>query len=410
MGLIDWLPWRRRQDTHFAKVLNGYTPIFSQSGGYSIYTSDVVQQAMECIVSEMKKLNPTHVLNAGSDETPVNGAIQRLLNSPNPLMTSSELIEKITWSLLLNYNAFVIPTYYVYMDEKGVGKRVYTGLYPVQPTKVDFIEDNTGAVFIKMRFANSYETTLAYSDVIHVRYRYSVNDYMGGGVDGQPDQRAIAQTVSLNNLLMDSVTKAMKSSMAINGVVKFNSLLDNGKTEAAMKELEEKLKNNESGFLPLDLKADYMPLTKDIKLVDEETLKFIDEKILRNFGVPLEILRGDYTPQQYEAFYQKTLEPIIIQMGQAFSRILFTRTKFNKGHRIKFYPKDLVFMSVDQTLEMIRLLGDSGALYENEKRVALGLRPLPELEGVRMQSLNYCDVEIAQDYQIGGQDNADDEE
>ncbi len=57
-------------------------------------------------------------------------------------------------------------------------------------------------------------------------------------------------------------------------------------------------------------------------------------------------------------------------------------------------------MSTDQTLEMVRLLGDSGALYENEKRVAFGLRPLPELEGKRKQSLNYIDVEFAQHYQL----------
>jgi hypothetical protein len=67
-------------------------------------------------------------------------------------------------------------------------------------------------------------------------------------------------------------------------------------------------------------------------------------------------------------------------------------------------------MSVYQTLEMIRLLGDSGTLYENEKRVALGMRPLKELTGVRMQSLNYVNVDIAPQYQVGklgGADNDD---
>ena len=35
-------------------MLNGYTPIFSQFGN-DIYASDVVQQAIVCIVDEMKK-------------------------------------------------------------------------------------------------------------------------------------------------------------------------------------------------------------------------------------------------------------------------------------------------------------------------------------------------------------------
>ena len=165
---------------------------------------------------------------------------------------------------------------------------------------------------------------------------------------------------------------------------------------------EEKLKNSESGFLPLDLKSEFIPIKHEIQLVDAETLKFIDEKILRHFGVPLCILTGDYTKEQYEAFYQKTLEPIIKSISEAFTKTLFTPRMRSYGNKIIFYPKDLIFMSVSQTLEMVRLLGDSGALYENEKRVAFGLRPLPELNGVRMQSLNYVNVNIANTYQTGG--------
>jgi hypothetical protein len=64
-------------------------------------------------------------------------------------------------------------------------------------------------------------------------------------------------------------------------------------------------------------------------------------------------------------------------------------------------PKELIFMTVSQTLEMINILSPTGALYENEKRVALGLRPLPELEGKRYMSLNWIDAENAAQYQTG---------
>ena len=61
-----------------------------------------------------------------------------------------------------------------------------------------------------------------------------------------------------------------------------------------------------------------------------------------------------------------------------------------------FYAKELIFMDTSQKLEMIRLLGDSGGLYENEKRVAFGYMPLAELEGVRMMSKNYGTVDSVQ--------------
>ena len=66
-------------------------------------------------------------------------------------------------------------------------------------------------------------------------------------------------------------------------------------------------------------------------------------------------------------------------------------------------------MTVAQTLEMINALSPTGALFENEKRTALGLRPLPELEGKRYMSLNWVNADNADQYQLGkvNVDNAD---
>ena len=399
MGWLDKLKRKSPKKQKWAQMLNGYTPIFSQFGT-NIYASDVVQQAVKCIVDEMKKLNPTHIRYNRNDPVPVSGTIQTLLNDPNPVMTTSEFLEKITWLLLLNYNAFILPTYYIYTNKDGTQVRVYDGLYPLKPTFVEFIEDESNRLYVKMRFENNFETTTPYSDLIHIKYNYSVNEYMGGDVSGQPDHKPVLDTLQLNQTLLEGVAKAMKASYAVNGVVKYNTMLDDGKTEAAMQELETKLRNSESGFLPLDLKSEFTPLERSTQLVDEATLKFIDEKILRNWGVPLSILTGDYTKEQYAAFYQKTLEPLIISISQAFTKKLFTRRERAFGNEIRLYPKDLIFMTVDQTLEMVNMLSNTGSIYENEKRVAFGLQPLPELEGKRYMSLNWVDVDIANQYQM----------
>lgn len=401
MEWFDKLFRRPPKNRKFAPTFDGFTPVYSQFGT-NIYASDVVQQALKCIVDEMKKLNPTHVRYNGSDPVPVKSTVQDVLNSPNDLMTTSEFLEKVVWLLLMNYNAFVIPTYYTWIDDKtGVERRYYEALYPINPTQVDFIEDASGRLFVSFLFWNGYTTTIPYDDVIHIRYNFSVNQYMGGNILGQPDHQALLQTLELNNDLLRGVAKAMKASYAINGVVKYNTLLDTDKTERALKELENKLRNSESGFLPLDLKAEFTPLEHKTALVDDKTLKFVDEKILRNFGVPLNILTGDYKKEQYEAFYQKTLEPLALAISQAFTKKLFTKREKAFGNRVELYPKDLIFMTVSQTLEMINILSPTGGLFENEKRTALGLKPLPELEGKRYMSLNWIDAENASQYQVG---------
>lgn len=401
--LIDFIDKFKlsKNNKNYAKILNGYSPIFSQFG-QDIYASDVVQQAISCIVTEMKKINPQHIRENGSDSVPIYDDIQRLLNQPNERMTQNDFLEKVFWQLFLNYNSFIIPTYEVKFDNDGNKTKRYTGLYPIQPINVDFLQDASGALFVKFKFLNDYETTLRYEDVIHLRYRFSVNELMGGNQFGQPDNDALLKTLELNNTLLEGVSKALKSSFAINGVIKYNTLLDDGKMDKAIKEIENHLKNNESGFLPLDIKGEFIPLQNNIELVDATTLKFIDEKILRHFGVSLPILTGDYTKAQYEAFYQKTLEPLILSVSQAFTKTLFSDREKGFGNKIVFYPHELIFMDTNQKLEMVRMLGDSGALYENEKRVAFGLRPLPELAGVRMMSKNYGTVDSVSQMDMNG--------
>ena len=399
MGWLDKLRRKPKTKTKYAQMLNGYTPIYSQFGD-DIYASDVVQQAINCIVIECKKLIPQHVKNNGSDVIPVNSDVQAVLNAPNEIMTTTDFIEKIIWQLYFNYNAFIIPTWYTRQESNGSLTRVYTGLYPIAPTNVEILQDDSDKLYIKFTFANGFETTLNYSDVIHIRKNYSVNEYMGGNEFGQPDNDALLKTLDLNYQLLHNLSKAMVSSCAVNGIVKYNTMMDDGKTELALKELEEKLKNSESGFLPLDIRAEFTPIEREIQMVDEATLKFIDEKILRHFGVPLCILTGDYTKEQYEAFFQKTIEPIVRTLSQAFTKSMFTTRERAFGNQIMFYTKDLIFLNTDQTLEMVNLLGASGSLYENEKRVAFGMRPLPELAGVRMMSLNYVNVEYAKEYQL----------
>ena len=407
-GVFDRLFNKQPPNTTLAPMLNGYAPIFSQFGT-NIYASDVVQQAVKCIVDEIKKLNPTHVRFIGSDPKPVkDSTIQSVLDDPNPLMTTSEFLEKTAWLLLLNYNAFIVPIYRTWIDEKtGESRRYYEALYPILPTTVDFIQDSSGRLFVKFWFASGENTTIPYDDVIHIKYNYSINDYMGGNQFGQPDHAALLKTLDLNNQLLQGIAKAMKASYAVNGIVKYNTLIDDGKTEKALKELERKLLSSESGFLPLDLKSEFTPIEHRSELVDGDTLKFIDDKILRNWGVPIDILRGDYSKETYEAFYQKTLEPIIKSFSQAFTKKLFTSREKAFGNKIEFYPKELIFMTVSQTLEMINILSPTGALFENEKRVALGLQPLPELDGVRLMSLNWIDANNAAQYQIGKNVNVD---
>lgn len=399
MGFLS--KWLKKKDEasfntyNLADILSGITPIYSSGFGDNIYASDVVQQAIFSIVSELKKLDPVHVRMVETDFVSVQGSVQSVLDAPNPLMTTSSFIEKIVWNLLLNYNSFVYPIW------EGENLKY---LYPLQPSKVEFDTNygGRGEVWVRLSFPNGEWIDLPYEDIIHLRYKYAFSEFMGGNLQGQPDFKPLLQTLKLNDSLLKGLAKSLNIQTSIQGVVKLKTMQNTQDQMAKVKEFEKKLQSNESGLLPLDISADYMPISKQVQLLDATTLEFIDKKILRTFGVSIAIVNGDYTKSQYEAFYQKTLEPIVKDLGQAFTKGIFSKRQTNGfNNKIVFYVKELIFMSTEQKLTLFTQLSNMGGCYVNEMRTAFGMRPISDLQGVRMMSLNYINADDAQKYQVG---------
>lgn len=388
-----WSRWFKKPDKQMnyslSDILSGVAPIYTNGFGNNIYASDVVQQAIYAIVTELKKLDPVHVRKAvkNSDYVSVASDIQRVLDAPNPLMTTSDFIEKIAWTLLLNYNAFIYP---IWEGDK------LTGLYPLQPSRVEFDPDygGTGKTWVRFTFPNNYTGEMPYDDVIHLRYRFSVSEFMGGNESGNPDFAPLLDTLKLNDTLLKGLAKSLNIQTSVNGLIKIKRMADYDEQVEKVKEFEKKLQANESGMLVQDISAEYVPLTKNVNLLDEKVLEFIDKKILRTFGVSIPIVNGDYTAAQYEAFYQKTLEPIVKSLGQAFTKGIFSKRQANGfNNKIVFYTKELIFMNTDQKIKLFDILVDSESCFKNEMRVAFGLRPLKELEGQLAASSNKTNAE-----------------
>lgn len=389
-----------RQQMQYVKFFDGLAPIFSQFGD-NIYASDVVQNCIDVIATECSKLMPKHIRtdNKGM-QTTVSSSLNRLFKfSPNELMTTKDFLEKIIWLLEMNSNAFIYPVYETLYDGRGNPYINYTAFYPLNPRIVNFIQDSTGKLFVELNFICGDTLTIAYTDIIHLRKKFSVNAIMGGGYNGQPDNDAILKVLEINDTVLQGIGKAIKTTLSIRGIIKINTMLDDDKQKAEREKFEAILSSGQTGILPMDLKGDYTPITVDPKLIDKDVMDFLQNKILNYFGVSVPIITGDFTDEQYQAFYEKTLEPIIISLGQAFSKTIFTQREQDVGNEIAFYPQKLLFTNTKNKIAVADILGNRGALTNNE---LLDLFGYPPYEGgdVREKSLNFVDTNIANAYQL----------
>lgn len=409
---------RGTQDKSLATFMSN-VPVFSQFGD-SIYASDVVQNCIDAIATECSKMQPRHVRMDDRDvQTIPKSSINRLFRvAPNNLMTTRDFIEKVVWLLYLNYNCFIYPMFDIYKDAQGVDRKNYTGFYPLNPTQVVFEQDPTGKVYIHFYFRMGQDFTIPYSDVVHLRKKFSVNDVMGGGMNGQPDNDALISILETNNIVIQGIGKGIQTSLSVRGILKVNTVLNDEDQKAERLRFEAALKEGESGIMPMDLKGEYIPVASDPKMVDKDTMDYLDTKVMRWFGVSKAILDGDFKDDSYEAFYEKTLEPLMISMGQAFSKTLFSDRELDVGNAVVFYQKNMMYLSTGSKLDIIKTAGEQGLMTNDQKLMLLGYPPIGGEEGAkRTQSLNFVDTTLVNDYQsarsnapqiiaTGGTDNA----
>lgn len=372
MGLFDFLKKNKQQGLRHATTMTGINPTFT-SFGESVYASDIVVQSIRCKANEFKKLDPRHIRTAdGKQVTIADSSIARVLKRPNPFMTQADFLEKITILRELNKNAFIYPTYYI---TKG-GEKFFTGLYPLKPSFVEYMQDDKGNLWVHFIFSNGYEVTLPASDVVHWRKDYGVNDYFGGSAFGGDDNDGLLTMLERYDLLTQGIAKALKCSCQINGIVKYSQYLDEEKLSVAKADFNKMISENGSGLLFTDEKYEYTHMPRDIKLVDADTLKFFYETIIRANGTSLAILNGDYTKAQKEAYYEHALQGDIKSLGQAMAKVIFTDREASFGNDIVLYPNDITFMSMENKLAALQYGLPAGIFTKNEARELLGYAPV----------------------------------
>ncbi|ADZ83578.1 phage portal protein [Cellulosilyticum lentocellum] len=402
MGILDFLRGQSEKSVlkRYAQMMNGYSPVFSQFGD-DIYASDIVQNAIRALMTEMSKLDPKHIRNGDDNsQSIVNSSINRLLKyGPNPLMTTSDFLEKITYLREMKKNVFIYPTYREIPIKGGFVRREYTGLYPLNPIQVDFLEDAAGILFIKFYFNNGEDYTLKYSDIIHWRKDFGANEFMGGDETGKANNNALLKLLKTNDVVIQSLEKGIKAGLTIRGILKIQTMLADGKQKEEREKFEKKLNEASSGILEIDLKNDFIPLNLNPKIIDKDTMEFIDKKILNNYGVSIAIINGDFTEEQYQSFYEKTLEPMIKSLGRAFSKTLFTDRELDVGNEIIFYAQGLVFTNMANKIAAVDVLSSRGTLTDNQILSIFGYPPFPGGD-IRHMSLNFINREIADQYQM----------
>lgn len=384
----------------YAKMLNGQTPVFT-SFGKNIYAYDIMKNAIAVNCTEISKLEPRHVrIDSMGNQNTVNSSINRLLKiAPNPYMTISDFLFKCNWLYETTDNCYIYPIYEKeYNGDRSQYRRIYTGFYPLDPENVEFTENTAGKIFVKFSFGGGYEIEVPYADVIH--WKKNVTSYdIAGGFSGDYQDRSLINLLNADNTAIQGIDKAVKSKLSVNGILKINTMADQKLQQKKLEEFEELLQKAQSGIIPTDIKAEYTPFQIDPKLIDKNTMEFIQKRILARVGVSLEIYNRKFTEEDYQGYYELTLSSRIKSLGEAFGKALFTPMELSFGNQIIAYNQGLRYASLSHKIEAIDVASRIGVLNGNQIASILGYPPYEGGE-TRYVSLNYMDMNYLTDYQM----------
>ncbi len=337
----------------------------------SVYQSDIVRSCIRPKAKAVGKLVGKHLRDTldaeGNKSLTINpsNAVRFLLEEPNPLMTGQVLQEKLATQLCLNSNAFAL----ILRDEMGNP----TAIYPITPTTAEAQYGPAGDLRLKFTLPNNKIYTFAYTDVIHIRQDFNEND-----IFGTPIAPALAPLLDVVTTTDQGVVNAIKNSSVIRWLLKFTNSMRKEDLQQQAKDFAESFlaSGSGTGVAAVDAKADAVQIKPTDFVPNADQMDRTTKRIFDLFNTNAAIVSSDYSEDQYNAYFDAEIEPVLVQLGGEYSRKLFTRRERAFGNRIVFEASAWDSASIATKLNLQAMV-DRGALTPNEWRATFNLAPVP---------------------------------
>lgn len=367
MGFFDRFKNKSKAVSKFKMVTETGNGFYTWNG--KIYHSDIVRACIRPKVKAVGKLVAKHIRNEYSK----NGStisvnpepyLKFLLEEPNEFMSMQKLLEKVTAQLCLNKNAFIL----IIRDDNGFP----TELYPIPAITTEHRIIN-GESYLHFWFQNGNQYTFRYKDIIHLREDYNENDIFGTGI-----MESLAPLMEIVNTTDQGIVKAVRNSSVIKWLLKFAVAM---RPEDLEKQAEQFAKNfmsveNGDGVAAVDSKADAQQITPNDYVPNAAQLTNVTRRIYSFFNTNEKIIQSSFSEDEWNAYYEQEIEPVVIDLDNSFTLKLFSRKERSYGNRIEFGAFNLSTASMSTKLQLSQMV-DRGAMTANEWRSTFGLPAIP---------------------------------
>jgi HK97 family phage portal protein len=345
-----------------------------QSGGFygwdgKLYRSDVVRSAIRPYVTAIGKLIPKEIYETEKNgkrvlEINPDAYIRFLLEEPNPYMCGQVFRERLASQLIINGNAFAL----ILRDEAGLPQT----MLPINAVSVRARYAENGALWHEFQMMNGKVFTFPDLDVIHLR-----RDYYEDDAYGSPIAPALTQLMEIVTTTDQGIVKAVKNSAVIRWLMKFVKPMKEDDLEKRANEFAQSFLRTENGtgVAAVDSTVDAKEVSGHEYVPNAAQMDRTTQRIYALLNTNEKIVTSAYTENEWNAYFDAQIEPVLLQLNAEFTRKLFTRRERAFGNRIVFEASAWDSASLTTKLALVAMV-DRGALLPDEWRATFNLGPI----------------------------------
>lgn len=362
MGAFDKLfkrPKTAKQVNGYFKMLDGYTPIFTDYDG-GVYEMELTRACIHTFANHCSKLKPTVT---GPDKL----GIQSILDGrPNLFMTSSQFVYKVATIYDTKNTCFIVPILDAF-DR-------LVGYYPVNPQKTEIIEVG-GEPWLRYTFRTGDKAAieLARCGVVS-KYLY------GNDIKGETNA-ALVPTLQLLHTQNQGIAEGIKNSASFRFMATVNNFTKGKDLANERKSWVEENLGPDAGGLALfpNSYSHVQQIQSAAKIVEPEQMQLIQTRVLNYFGCSEDVLQNKTVGDAWSAYYEGKIEPFALQLSQAMTCMSFTQAERSgkKARAIVWSANRLQYMTNADKLQVSSQMFDRGILSTND---VMDIWNLPHVE------------------------------
>ena len=363
--------WNRKSDVRSTTQRTSVVPLNTRTWTYHSFNSDIVMldiiaASIDALARNIGKIELKSIRRVENNAsiTDATADVARVLKNPNPYMTSYDFLYKVASLYYISNNAFIWPEY------SKDGQLI--ALWPINYKSFQLKRTGNGTLIAQFQLNYYQNYTIPYSQLIHLRNRYTTDDLFGDSND------ALNPIAELANAQNQGIINGIKNSALIRGILKsVNVIKEEDMVRARDQFVQDNLSAaNSGGVMVIDGKFDYQNIESKPYNIDADTLKEVKERVYSYFGVNDEFIQNKFTSEQYEAVYEGRIEPFAMMISQAFTAKLYTPRERGFGNEVEANMAKLKYLPTTVITRVIAATNQLGLFTRDEYREMLGYEPL----------------------------------